>query len=433
DPSLEASRDLILTDSFIRLTNHSICGKEDPLTFHPQWNLDKDRKINEAEALLLLEKAINGQSLAQTINGWKIRHPLYSRLKKALADYRAIKAKGGWKAVPAGRVLKKGMIDPRVQDLRARLADTDGLLETKTDPMTFDSSLAQALMGFQKRHALIADGVMRKGTYEALNVPVEDRIDQIRVNLERARWVLHDPGDTNVFVDIAGYRVFFERDNKIIWSCKAQVGQPYRNTPVFRSVITNIELNPSWVVPPSILIKDVLPAVKKDPSYLRKKHLMVIDERNHEVNPKSINWSLYPDRDFPYRLKQNPGPENSLGQIKINFPNEYLVYMHDTPHKELFAEEVRTFSSGCIRLEKPFELAELLLNDHSKWNLQSIMEAAKPGKTRIINLSTPVTIILFYWTVEVDDNGVVYFSSDPYQRDKAVLDGLGRDADIVKP
>lgn len=429
DPSLAASRDLLLTDAFIRLANHSACGKEDPLTHHPQWNLD--RKIDGADPVVFIEKAIEAPSLTQAIDERKTRHPYYGLLKAALADYRAIRASGGWARVPFGPALKKGRIDPRVAALRARLAVTDHLQETSGDPMTFDSRLEQALRDFQRRHGLKPDGVLGKGTLQALNVPVEDRIDQIRVNLERTRWVLHDVDTTYVLVDIAGFRVFFLRDNRIIWSCRAQVGQPYRDTPVFRSSISSVEFNPAWTVPQGIFEKDILPAVRKDPGYLGKKGIQVMDRSGRAVNPKTVDWSLYPARPFPYKLRQNPGPVNALGRIKIVFPNEYLVYLHDTPSKELFEKEDRAFSSGCIRVEKPFELAELLLDDPSTWSLPSIMAAVDSKKTQKVLLQRPVPILLQYWTVEVDETGVVSFKKDPYNQDAAVLEGLGRDAGIT--
>jgi L,D-transpeptidase YcbB len=428
DPSLSASLDLLLTDAFVRLANHSNCGKEDPLTFHPQWNLD--RKIADTDPVVFIEQAIASPSLEQTFNTWKISHPSYSRLKAALGAYRAIRDAGGWEAVPPGPTLRKGMIGPRVSALRHRLAITDELKESEADPLTFNEALQQAVIHFQQRHGLKEDGVMGKETLAALNVPVEDRIDQIRVNLERARWVLRSPGDPFVLVDIAGFRVFFNKDNKPIWSCRAQVGQPFRDTPVFRSKITQIELNPAWVVPPTILNKDIIPAVRKDPTYLGRKGIMILDRTGAQVNPENVDWSLYPGRPFPYTLRQNPGAGNALGRIKIIFPNPFSLYMHDTPHKELFASKDRTFSSGCIRLEKPFELAELLLDNPSRWSRENIMKAGESGKTRDLTLPRPVTILLLYVTVDVDEDGIVSFKKDPYDRDGAVLDGLGRDSDI---
>lgn len=429
DPSLAASRDLLLTDAFILLANHSACGKEDPLTHHPQWNLD--RKIDGANPVMFIEKAIEAPSLMQAIDAWKTRHPYYGRLKAALADYRAIRARGGWARVPTGPALRKGRIDPRITALRGRLAITDHLSKTPGDPMTFDGRLEQALKGFQRRHGLKPDGVLGKATLQALNVPVEDRIDQIRVNLERTRWVLRNPDSTYVLVDIAGFHVFFLKDNQVVWSSRAQVGQPYRDTPVFRSIINFVEFNPAWTVPQGIFEKDILPAVRKDLRYLGKKGITIMDRSGRAVNPKTIDWSLYPGRPFPYKLRQNPGANNALGRIKIVFPNEYLVYLHDTPSKELFEKEDRAFSSGCIRVEKPFELAELLLDDPSIWNLPNIMAAVDSKKTQKVFLPRPVPILLQYWTVEVDETGVISFKKDPYNQDASVLEGLGRDAGIT--
>jgi murein L,D-transpeptidase YcbB/YkuD len=428
DPRLAAYLDMLLTDAFVRLIYHSFCGKEDPFAHHPQWNLA--RKIDDTEPVVFIENAIASSSIAETISAVKIRHPYYESLKKALAEYRALRASGGWETVPEGQPLKKGMIDPRVASVRRRLVMTERLPDAAVDPMTFDGALEQAVIGFQRRHGLKPDGVVGKGTLLALNVPVGDRIDQIRVNLERARWMLHDLEERFVLVDIAGFRVFYSRDSKVTWSSRAQVGQPYRDTPVFRSSIQYIEFNPSWVVPPGIFQKDILPAVVKDPGYLRKKDLSVIDNRGKVVDPKTISWSRYANRPFPYRLRQEPGENSALGRIKIFFPNEYLVYLHDTPSKALFEEEERAFSSGCIRVEKPYELTELLLDDPGRWSLENIIMSAESGKNQRVPLPRPVTILLLYWTVEVDEAGIVHFKRDPYNRDGPVLEGLGRDAGI---
>lgn len=428
DSERAASLDILLTDAFIRLAYHSTCGKQDPVTHHPQWNLSME--IDDTDPVRFIEQKITSPSVAQAIAGLKISHPAYLSLKKALAYYRDLRHRGGWTRVPAGPSLKKGMIDPRVAVLRSRLAVTDGPVDGSSDPMTFDGPLEQAVIRFQRRHGLKRDGVVGRGTLAALNVPLEDRIDQIRVNLERARWMLRGIEERFVLVDIAGFRVFFFRDNEAVWSSRAQVGQPYRDTPVFRSAIVHVEFNPAWVVPPGIFKKDVLPEVMKDPGYLRKKDLTVIDNRGKTVDPNTITWSRYRDRPFPYMLRQNPGENSALGRIKIFFPNEYLVYLHDTPSKTLFEEEDRAFSSGCIRVEKPYDLVELLLDDPVRWGMESILGAAESGRNQKVRLPRPVTVLLMYWTVEVDRDGVVYFKKDPYKQDASVLEGLGRDAGI---
>jgi murein L,D-transpeptidase YcbB/YkuD len=247
------------------------------------------------------------------------------------------------------------------------------------DTETFDDQLEKAVMRFQRRHHLAADGAVDKQTLEDLNVPVEKRIDQIRINLERLRWVLHAINGKFVIADIAGFKVFVYKDNEIIWTSRVQVGRPYRQTPVFKATITYMELNPTWTVPPGILAKDILPAVKNDPGYLKERNISVIDRSGKEINQDTIDWSKYSGRNFPYQLRQDPGPNNAMGLIKIMFPNKHLVFIHDTPSRSLFDRTDRTFSSGCIRTEKPFELAEILLDNPAKWNQESFKRIIDSG------------------------------------------------------
>ena len=253
---------------------------------------------------------------------------------------------------------------------------------------------------------------------------VQVRIDQIRVNLERARWVFHAVQRKFVLVDIAGFEVEIREEGGLIWTCRAQVGKPYRETPVFRSDIKYLVFCPTWTIPPGILEKDTLPAVKRDPDYLTKRNINAIDRNGNVVDQATIDWSKYSAGDLPYTLRQEPGPNNALGQIKFIFPNPHFVYLHDTPSKSLFDSTDRAFSSGCIRVEKPFELAELLLNDPEKWNREEIKKAIESGKTRTVFLPEPIPVLLLYWTVEVSPDGAVYFKKDLYGRDEDVLEGL---------
>jgi murein L,D-transpeptidase YcbB/YkuD len=208
------------------------------------------------------------------------------------------------------------------------------------------------------------------------------------------------------------------------WQSKAQVGKPYRQTPVFKSAIDNVVFNPTWTVPPGILGKDILPGVRRDPNYLAKKKLQVIDRSGQPVDASSIDWSRYTGNNFPYMLRQAPGADNALGLVKINFPNSYLVYLHDTPSKGLFDQNERAFSSGCIRVERPLELAALLLNDPQTWNPNSIDTVIKAGTTRTVRLPKPVPVLLMYWTVDPTSAGRVVFKRDPYGRDAKMLQAL---------
>jgi murein L,D-transpeptidase YcbB/YkuD len=295
------------------------------------------------------------------------------------------------------------------------------------DDHEFDAALEQALARFQKRHFLDADGVVGEETTAALNVPVDARIEQLRVNLERARWVLHDLPSDYVLVDIAGFELTLVRSGDVVWRTRVQVGRPYRKTPVFKDEIRYLDFNPTWTIPPGILRRDTLPAVQRDPSYLPERNIRVIDAKGAEIDPHTLDWSRYSGRSLPYRLVQDPGPNNALGRVKFMFPNPHLVFLHDTPSRSLFDRSERAFSSGCIRVERPFELAELLLDDQAKWNASAIRRVVDSRKTRTVFLPERVTVILLYWTVNFWEDGSAGFKRDLYGRDAAVLAGLAKD------
>ena len=422
DPVLSADLDLLLTDSLVRLGYHLSFGKVDPENLDPHWNLA--REIDDRNPAVVIQALLDSGSLAGRLEALRNPHVIFERLKSALARYRAIEAAGGWKPVPPGPNLERGMRDARVPLLRERLSMTGDLASEASDSTRFDRELEQAVSRFQERHGLTPDGIVGPGTVEAANVTVEARIDQIRVNLERARWIFHAVHGKFVLVDIAGFEVEIRQEGGLIWTCRAQVGKPYRETPVFRSDIKYLVFCPTWTIPPGILEKDTLPAVKRDPDYLTQRNINAIDRNGNVVDQASIDWSKYSAGDLPYTLRQEPGPNNALGQIKFIFPNPHFVYLHDTPSRSLFDQTDRAFSSGCIRVEKPFELAELLLNDPEKWNREEIKKAIESGKTRTVFLPEPIPVLLLYWTVEVSPGGEVYFKKDIYGRDEAVLEGL---------
>jgi murein L,D-transpeptidase YcbB/YkuD len=420
-PEVRAEFDLVLSDSLIRLGYHLLVGKVDPESLDGNWNM---QRTLELDPLLALSGAIEDGDVTNLVAGFRPQAVFYHDLKQALADYRRLQAQGGWPVVPAGETLKPGMTDSRVVALRRRLVVTGDLDAMDTASHAFDENVEAAVRRFQQRHGLDDDGVIGRATLAELNVPVEARIDQLRVNLERARWVLHDLPRDFVLTDIAGFQVRYFRDGQPVWNTRSQVGTAYRKTPVFRDRIRYIEFNPTWTVPPTILRQDILPRVKRDPGYLEQKNLRVLDRDGKPVDAAGIDWSLYPARGFPYLLRQDPGPDNALGRMKFMFPNKHAVYLHDTPYQSKFSKTRRTFSSGCIRIEDPYGFAALLLDDKPEWTRARIDEVVDSRKTTRVNLSEPLTVLLLYWTSEVDAEGRVIFRQDIYDRDAGVLAAL---------
>jgi L,D-transpeptidase YcbB len=422
----QADLELLATDAMALALFHLHGGKVDPVRLSTQWNYPA-RPVGTPEARELLRHAIDSGRIVETFIEVRPEHVWYRRGREQLREYRRIAANGGWPTVADGPTLKPGMTDPRVPWLRRRLDITGDLGVARiSEPELFDPALEAAVKRFQTRHAMTPDGAVGASTRAAMNVPVGARIDQLRVNLERARWVLHEIKGEFVLVDVAGFSVSYFRDDQSIWTSKVVVGRPYRETPVFKSQITYVVLNPTWTIPPGILAKDTLPAVKRDPGYLARHRIRVIDSNGREVSPWSVDWSRY-GNSVPYQLRQDPGPDNSLGLVKIMFPNPYLVYLHDSPAKSLYDRDERAFSSGCIRVEKPFELTELVLNDPQQWNAAAIQAAIATGQTRTINLAKPVPVLILYWTAQPTPDGQIIFRNDVYGRDAPTLAALDSD------
>jgi murein L,D-transpeptidase YcbB/YkuD len=308
--------------------------------------------------------------------------------------------------------------------MRARLTLSGDLSTAATIPDVFDKALEQAVKTFQKRHMLTEDGIVGKNTLAAMNVPVEKRIDQIRVNLERFRWVSHQIPESFVVADLAGSEVYYTRQNEVVWQARAQVGVPCQEMPCFRADIRYMVINPTWTIPPKIVAEDILPALKRDSTYLKKRAIRVLNRHGDSIAPKSIKWTGYPERNFPYLLQQDSGPDNVLGRLKFVFPNPYRVTIHDRPGKSLFKASESGFSSGCIGVERPFEFAEFLAGDPDKWTPETLQAAAASKKTQTVFLPTAVPVLLLYLTAHVDVDGILIFKKDDYKRDAAVLKAL---------
>ncbi len=421
DPAKRAKLDVVLTDSLVRLGYHLLMGKVDPESLDRNWNMDRTLKL---DPILKMSVAIDNAQVTGLVAGFRPKADFYRDLKQVLANYRKIQAEGGWPQVPAGKTLKPGMTTPRVTTIRQRLVVTTDMPAVSMESSLYDAAVEAGVKQFQQRHGFEADGVVGKGTLAAMNVSIKARIGQLRVNLDRARWVLHDLPQDFVVTDIAGFNLLYIRNGQEAWKTRVQVGKTYRKTPVFRDRIRYIEFNPTWAIPPGILRKDILPKVKRDPQYLQNKNMVVLNQQGKQIDIATIDWSQYPGKGFPYLIRQQPGPNNALGRVKFIFPNKHSVYLHDTPSKSGFKRAERAFSSGCIRVQNPFHFAELLLADKPGWDRAKIDAVVESRKTTRVNLSKPLTVMLLYWTAAVDNERRVVFKQDIYDRDGAVLVGL---------
>jgi murein L,D-transpeptidase YcbB/YkuD len=423
DPALGAALDLLLTESLIRFGYHQRFGKVNPARMEPTWNFTRQLRLGRAP-LSALQEVVAAPSLQKLLGQWIDRAPLYRALQEALAHYRNIALAGGWPVIASGPTLREGDTDARIPALRGHLVIGGDLPPTAdTADEYFDAALADGIRAFQNRHALATDGVVGPATLAAMNIPVEGRIDQLRLSLERARWVADDTAGDVIVANIAGSEVFAARNGQRFWTRRAVVGRVTRQTPVFRGSMTWLELNPTWTVPPTILREDILPRLRRDPGYLQEQRISVIDARGRVIDPLTVDWERVGNRP-PYTFRQAPGAKNSLGRIKFMFPNPHAVFLHDTPARGQFERTGRLLSSGCVRIEDPLSLAEILLADPGRWNRQTLQAAIDTGKTQTVTLPQPWPILILYWTAELDAAGRVRFLPDVYDRDPALLAAL---------
>ena len=432
DPALGAAFDLLLTESLIRFGYHQRFGKVNPVRMEPAWNFRRQFRPGR-DPLSALQEVVVAPSLQELLEQWLERAPLYRALQDALARYRGIEDAGGWPTLAAGPALREGDTDVRVPELHRRLV-IGGDLPPGSDAADayFDAALADGVRAFQRRHALAVDGVVGAATLAAMNVPISTRIDQLRLSLERARWVADDTAGEVIVVNIAGSEVFAARNGQRFWTRRAVVGRVARQTPVFRGSMTWLELNPGWTVPPTILREDILPRLRRDPGYLREHDLSVLDTRGRVVDPRTIDWQTIGDRP-PYTFRQAPGPQNSLGRIKFMFPNPHAVFLHDTPSRSLFERTGRLFSSGCVRVEDPLSLAEIVLADPERWNQRTLQAAIDTGKPQKVSLPRPWPVLILYWTADLDAEGRVRFLPDVYDRDAQLLAALNGEVMLEFP
>ncbi len=425
DPGILSDLDLLLTDAFLIYGSHLLSGRVDPETIHTRWLL----KSREADLAGILQTALEKKEVRPALEGLLPEYPAYASLRETLQEYRAIAERDGWPPVPAGPTLHADERDPRVVALRARLIASGDLGTSEgADPEILDGHVEQAVRRFQGRHGLVADGEVGPATLAALNVPVEDRVRQIEINMERWRWLPDDLGRRYILVNTAAFFLEVVEEGESVLAMRVVAGKKARRTPVLSGEMTYLVLNPYWHVPHKLAVRDILPKIKKDPGYLDRQGIRVFEnweEFAPEIPRETIDWSSITEHNFFFKLRQDAGPANALGRVKFMFPNKFAVYLHDTPSRYMFKRNQRDFSSGCIRVEGPIDLAVYVLRGDPEWTREEVLSVIDSGESRIVWLPEPIPVHVLYWTAWVDREGALHFRRDVYDRDGPLDRALG--------
>ncbi len=427
EPRQLAELDTLLTFNLIKYIEDVSQGRIKPYDAEPAlFAKVYDIRFDPSTAT---EKALNAPDLAVYLASLPPAHQHYANLKKALMTYRAMEKNGGWPSIAAGKAIRPGDNDHRLPDVIRRLSVTGDLYPRAAETTHYSPMLKNSIIKFQLRHGLGPDGVIGPNTLAAMNVPVSGRIKQIMINMTRWRWQKHDLGKKYILVNIANFDLTAFENGQEFFEMPVIVGKFQNQTPIFSDRITQITLNPYWNIPPSIAQNEELPNLQKDPNYLEKQHVRLFagwsaDAR--EIDSKYVDWkNMSPAGMDQFKLRQDPGAWNALGQIKFDFPNQYDIYLHDTAAQNLFSRTQRDFSHGCIRVSDPIKLAAFVLSSQAGgWTPEKIMNSIKENKNTPIRLSQPMPIYITYQTAWVDKNGMICFKDDIYGMDKELLKAL---------
>lgn len=423
NPGQVADLDLLLSDAFFHLASHLEAGKIDPSTLNSRWDIiSKSKKLDYSK--LLTEAYQTGEVRKQL----EKLYPDFTIYKKGREVLRALDERRktdtlNWKRLKVDKSIKVGDENNSIPTIRQRLIFWGYLPDYKlTEEKLYDSTMWVGVKKFQQSNGMEVDGVIGRMTGEALDASPADLMDKAAVNLERLRW-LPDPVKSGEFilVNIANYELDFLSDSDTLFSSRVIVGKEYHQSPIFSAEMSYIVFSPYWNIPYSITKNEIMPAVRRNSNYLSQKNMEVVTHGGNRVDPSSVNWS---SKSFPYLIRQKPGAGNSLGLVKFMFPNKYSVYIHDTPTRNLFEKKDRALSHGCIRLENPAKLAELLLKNDPSWTAERIDQAMHQSKEKIVNLDRKIPVILLYLTFWADSNGKGHFRPDVYGRDAEMIEAL---------
>ena len=370
-----------------------------------EWRQGFDQSSKAVPQQVKAESPILGQATVEN-------------MELAIQRYTTYTLKGGWKPIPETNTLRLGVTHPNVAILRERLMITGDMPSTVPVTNVFDSFVEAGVKRFQSRHGIIADGIAGKITLSAMNVPAEVRVAQLRLNQQRIQEESIKLPNRYVMVNIPGAEIEAVRDGRVETRFNAVVGKIDRQTPILQSRIHELNFNPYWTVPKSIIRKDLIPIMQKEPDYLSRYKIRIFDPKGNEIDPQAVNWQT--DEAVQYTLRQDPGSINSMGSVKINFYNKHAVYLHDTPKKSLFGTNQRFHSSGCVRVQNVRELLVWLLSTEDDWSRGKVDAVFRSGERLDVRLKNPVPLYTVYFTAWVSEDGAVHFREDVYNRD-----GLG--------
>jgi murein L,D-transpeptidase YcbB/YkuD len=408
--------EIILTDAFFGLASDYNSGKLNPAEIYSIWGVER----NKIDLPGLLNYGVQQNNILAAIDSVVPKHEVYKGLKRSLKEYQKLakNEENPTFITEEGESIKADEVDERIPDIKRRLKELGYWDKEVVDNATvYEESLQEAVKEFQEKYGIETDGVIGGRTIKTLNKTYRDRLEQIMVNLERWRWYPKDLGDQYIVVNIANYRLHFVRNGDTVATHRTMVGTEARKTPVFSDEIEHIVYNPTWTIPPTIKNKDVIPSASKDPDYINRKNFSIFNQSGQRMDPNEVNWSSSKVKGYTFR--QEAGPANPLGLVKIIYPNKYMIYLHDTPSKSLFNKNLRAQSSGCVRVQDALDLAKMLLSNQPKYDDEKIEEIINSGKTTTIKITQKVKVHHLYWTAW-NENGSTRFAEDIYKRDAAI-------------
>jgi len=417
--------EFLMSDAFLRFARDLEVGAVDPATLDSNWMLEEEE--SEISYTELLDEIGSGTSVEKQLDLLRPKTDLYQSGREVIRDlYQTLeKDTLEWKTVAFEKSLEPGDSHEAISGLRQRLIFWEFTDEYEVeDELVFDSKMEEALKKYQETNGMNPDGKIGILTADALNKSPQDLIDIASINLERLRWIPEITWDDEmVLVNIANYQLDYIQNQDTTLSAKIIVGKEYNESPVFTAPMSYIVFSPYWNIPESIVKDEIMPAVLKNKNYLQEKNMEVVSKSGEPVNERSVDWKVKDMDEFPYLVRQKPGEDNSLGLVKFMFPNEYNIYIHDTPARGLFEQESRALSHGCIRIQYPDEFAKVILND-SEWTTEKIHEAMKQEEEETVQLDRKIPVVILYLTFWADKSGKANFRQDIYERDLTLLKAL---------